>query len=79
MAIPAVTVVAAVLVNAGLPSDTLSEGPPPFRGHIERIDAAQAKRMTGVSWRAGCPVALRDLRLLTISHWGFVRAYTPGG
>ena len=27
--------------------------------------------MTGVSWRPGCPVALRDLRLLTLSHWGF--------
>ena len=27
--------------------------------------------MTGVSWRAGCPVPLRDLRLLTLSHWGF--------
>lgn len=45
--------------------------PAPFRSAIERIDAAQAKRMTGVSWRKGCPVALRDLRLLTLSHWGF--------
>ena len=27
--------------------------------------------MTGVSWQPGCPVALRDLRLLTVSHWGF--------
>jgi D-alanyl-D-alanine carboxypeptidase len=35
------------------------------------ISSAQAKRMTGVSWRAGCPVPLRDLRLLTASHWGF--------
>jgi hypothetical protein len=42
-----------------------------FRGTIERIDAAQAKRMIRVSWRNGCPVALRDLRLLTVSHWGF--------
>ncbi len=42
-----------------------------FRGTIERIDAAQAKRMTGVSWRPGCPVGLRDLRLLRLSHWGF--------
>jgi hypothetical protein len=42
-----------------------------FRGTIARIDSAQAKRMTGVSWRPGCPVSLRDLRLLTLSHWGF--------
>ena len=42
-----------------------------FRGTISRIDGAQAKRMTGVSWRPGCPVALGDLRVLTMSHWGF--------
>jgi hypothetical protein len=42
-----------------------------FRGTISRIDAAQANRMTGVSWRPGCPVHLRDLRLLTLSHWRF--------
>jgi hypothetical protein len=35
------------------------------------IGAGQAKRMTGVSWRPGCPVPLRDLRVLTASHWGF--------
>ena len=27
--------------------------------------------MTGVSWRPGCPVPLRDLRLLGLTHWGF--------
>jgi hypothetical protein len=27
--------------------------------------------MTGVSWRPGCPVPLRDLRLVTAGHWGF--------
>src|SRR5262245_66414429 len=27
--------------------------------------------MTGVSWHAGCPVPLRDLRLVTARHWGF--------
>ena len=27
--------------------------------------------MTGVSWRSGCPVALRDLRVVTASFWGF--------
>ncbi|MGH3138043.1 MAG: M15 family metallopeptidase [Gaiellaceae bacterium] len=36
-----------------------------------RIDAAQAKRMAGVSWRVGCPVSLRDLRLLTMTYMGF--------
>ena len=35
------------------------------------IDGPLAERMTGVSWRPGCPVFLRDLRLLTVKHWGF--------
>ncbi len=34
--------------------------------------------MTGVSWRPGCPVALRDLRVLTFSHWGFDRKVRTG-
>jgi len=42
-----------------------------FRGTIARIDGAQARRMTGVSWRPGCPVAPGDLRVLTMSQWGF--------
>jgi len=49
----------------------LSQGSSLFRGSISQIDAAQAKRMTGVSWRKGCPVSLRDLRLLTMTYWGF--------
>jgi hypothetical protein len=53
------------------PSDSGSQGLSAFRGVIKSIDAAQAKRMTGVSWRPVCPVQLRDLRVLTISHWGF--------
>ena len=51
--------------------DTVSQGQNGFSGTISRIDGALAKRMTGVSWRPGCPVHLRDLRLLTLSHWRF--------
>jgi len=29
------------------------------------------RRMTGVSWRPGCPIGLSELRLLTLSYWGF--------
>jgi hypothetical protein len=59
-------------------SDTVSQGAPGFRGTIARIDAGQAKRMGGVSWRVGCPVPLRDLRLLTMTHWGFDRRVHTG-
>jgi hypothetical protein len=34
------------------------------------IDPAPVDRMEH-SWRAGCPVETGDLRLLTMSHWGF--------
>jgi hypothetical protein len=27
--------------------------------------------LQGESWRPGCPVSLSELRLLTVSHWGF--------
>ncbi len=43
----------------------------PFKGRIERIDPDLRERMTGVSWRPGCPVGFAGLRLLTVSHWGF--------
>lgn len=56
----------------------MSQGETRFVGSISRIDATQAKRMTGVSWRPGCPVPLRDLRVLSFSHWGFERTVRKG-
>jgi D-alanyl-D-alanine carboxypeptidase len=44
---------------------------PVFHGRAERIDSATRRRITGVSWRPGCPVGLADLRLLTVSYRGF--------
>ena len=38
-----------------------------FSGTIADVDPA---RLTH-SWRPGCPVAVADLRFLTVSHWGF--------
>ena len=51
--------------------------PPGFAGAVSAIDAATAARMTA-SWRPGCPVPLRDLRLVTITHWGFDDQPRPG-
>lgn len=44
---------------------------PAFEGSVARIDAETRERMSGVSWRPGCPVGFADLRLLRVSHWGF--------
>jgi hypothetical protein len=69
-----VTILAAVIVCAPAARGRTLE----FRGTIQPIGPALAKRMKGVSWRAGCPVPLRDLRLLTLSHWGFDRRVHTG-
>jgi D-alanyl-D-alanine carboxypeptidase len=42
-----------------------------FRGIVSAIGPAVQARMTGRSWHAGCPVSLSQLRLLTLSYWGF--------
>jgi hypothetical protein len=51
--------------------------PPGFAGTVNEIDAATAARMTA-SWRPGCPVPLRDLRLVAITYWGFDGQPRPG-
>jgi hypothetical protein len=48
-----------------------SAAPAPFRSTTSSLTPALGARMTGVSWHRGCPVALRDLRLLTLSYRGF--------
>ena len=58
------------LVALAVGGRTVAAGPP-FVGKIAALSAKQRALMTGVSWRPGCPVPLRDLRLLTVSHWGF--------
>ena len=42
-----------------------------FKGSIHEISPALARRMTGVSWRPGCPVPLSGLRVVTATHRGF--------
>ena len=44
---------------------------PAFRGSVRKLYPALRSRMRGASWHKGCPVPLRDLRLLTVSryHW----------
>ena len=66
-----VIVVTATFACAAALAGSATTASTAFRGTVERIDAAQAKRMTGVSWRPGCPVGLHDLRLLRLSHFGF--------
>jgi hypothetical protein len=43
----------------------------PFVGSVSTLDAATRQLMIGRSWHAGCPVPLRDLRLLRLTYYGF--------
>jgi hypothetical protein len=65
----------AALAPAGLATERAA---PTFRAQVRPIGPALAERMTGVSWRPGCPVGLRDLRAVTLRHWGFDGAVRSG-
>lgn len=60
-----------VIVVAALFAGPAAGASPAFKATVSRLDAAQRERMTGVSWQPGCPVALADLRLLTLTYHGF--------
>lgn len=64
LALPAVL---AALVVAG----QARAADPVFHGSISVVDAARRDRMIGSSWHSGCPVRIRDLRLLKLDYWGF--------
>jgi hypothetical protein len=52
-------------------SGSAAAADPVFHGSIAPIGAQQRERMTGVSWHRGCPVPIRDLRMLRLDYKGF--------
>jgi poly-gamma-glutamate synthesis protein (capsule biosynthesis protein) len=62
---------AAALLAARMPATVEGERAtrPSFQGSISRIGPELRDRMT--SWHRGCPVHLRDLRLVRVTTWGF--------
>ena len=44
-----------------------------FTATISRLDRDTKQLMRGRSWRPGCPVALKDLRLIRLTYHGFDR------
>jgi hypothetical protein len=62
----------AAAVALSLPAATAAPGSSSgFRGAVSVIGPAMRARMTGVSWHVGCPVSIGQLRLLTLTYWGF--------
>jgi hypothetical protein len=43
----------------------------PFQSSIQPLPAPLRAELTGRYWHQGCPVSLSQLRLLTVTHWGF--------
>jgi hypothetical protein len=51
----------------GTTSAPTTTAPPRFVGSVAPVDAAQV----AATWRPGCPVGPAQLRMLTMSYWGF--------
>jgi hypothetical protein len=48
-----------------------------FQSSIQPLPAPLRAELDGPAWRPGCPVALSQLRVLSVAHWGFDgRAWT---
>jgi hypothetical protein len=61
-----------------LPATGLS-APVPFQSSVEPLSKpVRAHLKAGDHWHRGCPVALSDLRLLTVTHRGFDRRAHTG-
>jgi D-alanyl-D-alanine carboxypeptidase len=57
---------------------TTATGATGFRSSVAPIGAARQATMTGRSWHPGCPVALSQLRVVTLTYWGFDRRIHTG-
>ena len=66
-----------VLLLPLLPATPAHAAPPPYHWSSKPIDSQTAARMR-YSYRSGCPVALRDLRYLTMSYIGWDGASHTG-
>ena len=54
-------------VHSGKAAPTM--GQKQFFGKAKPIPEALGRQMVGVSWKSGCPVALKNLRLLEMDYW----------
>jgi hypothetical protein len=64
---------AATVVLLSVPIPSRAGEDEPYVASVSRLDRATRELMTGSSWHEGCPVALRDLRLVRLTYVGFDR------
>jgi len=64
------SLMAGLTLLAGIPGETAARaGEPRFEAATKPIKGAVRKQITGSSWRRGCPVPRRKLRLIRATHW----------
>jgi hypothetical protein len=49
-----------------------------FHSSVQPLSAPLKAELTGPSWRPECPVPLSQLRVLTVTHWGFDKRVHTG-
>jgi poly-gamma-glutamate synthesis protein (capsule biosynthesis protein) len=69
--IAAVALLVALLRPEATPAVAAHGGPPAYSATISVLDRETRELMIGSSWRPGCPVPLRDLRLVELTYYGF--------
>lgn len=69
--VAAVTMGSSLTGSAEVPTAASSVVTKGFTATIKPVDARTRARMLGVTWRKGCPVAIKDLRIITMPFWGF--------
>jgi hypothetical protein len=42
-----------------------------FSGSVASVDPATRRELVAKNWHPGCPVPISDLRVVTVSYWGF--------
>lgn len=45
--------------------------PPEYRAKVSPLPEEVQKKMLGISWREGCPVAMKNLVFIELRHWGY--------
>ncbi|HUH06506.1 MAG TPA: cell wall-binding repeat-containing protein [Egibacteraceae bacterium] len=58
-------------VEAEISAALNGEPRPGFEGSVGPLPQDVRDEMTGVSWRAGCPIGLDELTLIELLHWDF--------
>jgi D-alanyl-D-alanine carboxypeptidase len=71
MRVRGICVVGAGVLALAVAAPAAPSDPGAFHFSASPLSAALRARMRHDSWRPGCPVSLGDLRLITMTYWGF--------